>query len=117
MLVANFTTQVPTMGNTRTYEDFYKFLGVKPARLGIVANLYPQNTAEYLTTSLKNVIYNNTKSGNKFQRLNSLMYEYEIQTNQIKRIEFAAVPTEDGANGTEITFAFKENYYQSMTSL
>ena len=55
MLVANFTTQVPTMGNTRTYEDFYKFLGVKPARLGIVANLYPQNTAEYLTTSLKNV--------------------------------------------------------------
>lgn len=53
MLVANFTTQVPTMGNTRTYEDFYKFLGVKPARLGIVANLYPQNTAEYLTTSLK----------------------------------------------------------------
>ena len=52
MLVANFTTQVPTMGNTRTYEDFYKFLGVKPARLGIVANLYPQNTAEYLTTSL-----------------------------------------------------------------
>lgn len=112
MLIANFTTQVPTMGNTRTYEDFYKFLGVKPARLGIVANLYPQNTAEYLTTSLKNVIYNNTKSGNKFQRLNSLMYEYEIQTNQIKRIEFAAAPTEDGANGTEITFAFKENYYQ-----
>lgn len=53
MLIANFTTQVPTMGNTRTYEDFYKFLGVKPARLGIVANLYPQNTAEYLTTSLK----------------------------------------------------------------
>ncbi|WP_329977744.1 hypothetical protein [Catenibacterium sp.] len=41
MLVANFTTQVPTMGNTRTFEDFYKFLGVKPARLGIVANLYP----------------------------------------------------------------------------
>jgi len=40
------------------------------------------------------------------------MYEYEIQTNQIKRIEFAAVPVEDGANGTEITFAFKENYYQ-----
>ena len=53
MLVANFTTQVPTMGNTRTFEDFYKFLGVKPARLGIVANLYPQNTAEYITTHLK----------------------------------------------------------------
>lgn len=112
MLVANFTTQVPTMGNTRTYEDFYKFLGVKPERLGVVARLYPQNTAEYLTTSLKNIFYNNAKGGNKFQRLNSLMYEYEIETNQIKRIEFAAVPTETGENGSEITMAFKENYYQ-----
>lgn len=27
MLVANFVTVRPTMGNTRTYEDFSKFLG------------------------------------------------------------------------------------------
>lgn len=27
MIVANFTTVRPTMGETRTYEDFYKFLG------------------------------------------------------------------------------------------
>lgn len=29
MLVANFTTVRPEMGNTRTYEDFSKFLGEK----------------------------------------------------------------------------------------
>lgn len=40
------------------------------------------------------------------------MYEYEIENNQIKYIEFAAKPTELGENGSEITMAFKENYYQ-----
>lgn len=35
-----------------------------------------------------------------------------METNHIKRVEFADVPVEDGANGTEITMAFKENYYQ-----
>ena len=33
-------------------------------------------------------------------------------TNDIKRIEFADVHVEDGANGTEITMAFKERYYE-----
>lgn len=27
MIVANFITKRPTMSETRTYEDFYKFLG------------------------------------------------------------------------------------------
>lgn len=27
MIVANFVTSRPTMSETRTYEDFYKFLG------------------------------------------------------------------------------------------
>ena len=34
------------------------------------------------------------------------------ETNYIKRIEFAAVPEGDGADGTEITMAFKERYYE-----
>jgi hypothetical protein len=41
-----------------------------------------------------------------------MYFEWEISTNNIKRIEFADVPTEDGANGTEITMAFKERYYE-----
>ena len=35
-----------------------------------------------------------------------------METNNIKKIEFAEVPEGDGANGTEITMAFRENYYQ-----
>ena len=40
------------------------------------------------------------------------MYEWELETNYIKRIEFAAVPEGDGAGGTEIIMAFKERYYE-----
>ena len=47
MIVANFVTNRPTMSETRTYEDFYKFLGTKPTRLGIVSRLYPNLTASY----------------------------------------------------------------------
>lgn len=41
-----------------------------------------------------------------------MYYDWEIDVNNIKRIEFADVPVEDGANGTEITMAFKERYYE-----
>ena len=29
MIVANFVTKRPEMSSTRTYEDFYKFLGAQ----------------------------------------------------------------------------------------
>lgn len=35
-----------------------------------------------------------------------------IETNNIKKIEFADVPTENGENGSEITFAFRERYFE-----
>lgn len=37
---------------------------------------------------------------------------YLKETNQIKRIPFAAVPVENGADGSEIEMIFPENYYQ-----
>lgn len=113
MIVANFVTNRPTMGDTRTYEDFYKFLGTKPYKLGIVSRLYPELTASYLTESLRNIFYQDAKgSKNKYQSIDSMYFEWETETNYIKRIEFAAVPEGDGADGTEITFAFKERYYE-----
>jgi hypothetical protein len=66
MIVANYVTKRPTMGDTQTYEDFYKFLGTRPARLGIVSRLYPELTSTYLTESLANIYYNDSKPGNKF---------------------------------------------------
>ena len=112
MKVNTFTTVNPNMSNTRTYEDFSKWIGVKPSRFGVVARMFPQNTATFLTEALQNVYYNNHKKSNKFQSINSMMWEWEIETNEIKRVPFADVPVGDGAGGSEITMAFTENYYQ-----
>lgn len=112
MIVASFVTNRPTMSDTRTYEDFYKFLGTRPHKLGVVSRLYPELTASYLTESLRNIFYQNRKSSNKYQNIDSLMFEWETEENYIKRIEFAAIPEGDGANGTEITMAWKERYFE-----
>lgn len=112
MIVANFISKRPTMGETRTYEDFYKFLGTKPTRLGVVSRLYPELTASYLTESLRNIFYMDSKSNQKYRSIDSMYYEWEIDTNFIKRVELADCPLGDGADGTSIFFAFRENYYQ-----
>lgn len=97
---------------TRTYEDFYKFLGTRPHRLGVMSRLYPENTVTYLTESLKNIFYNDRKGANRFQSVDSMMFEWEVDANYIKRIEFADLPEGDGKNGGEIVMAFKERYYE-----
>lgn len=112
MIVANFVTNRPTMSETRTYEDFYKFLGTKPTRLGIVSRLYPNLTASYLTESLRNIFYMDSKSNSKYRSIDSMYFEWEVETNYIKRVEFADVPATNGEGGTTIVMAFKENYYQ-----
>lgn len=112
MIVANFTTVKPELAHTRTYEDFYKFLGDRPERLGIVSKMYENMTASYLTEGLGNIMYNKENKGSKFQKINSLQFEWEIDVNFIKRIPFAAVPQGDGSNGSEITMAFRERYYE-----
>lgn len=49
----------------------------KPERFGIVSRLYEDMTAAYLTESLRNIFYNDAKSSNKFQSINS-MYLLEV---------------------------------------
>lgn len=113
MLVANFTTVKPEMGKTRLYEDFGKFLGKKSHKLGVLAKLYPENTLTALTDMLGNVWMGEAKKNNGgFKAIDSNMVEWEVQVNNIKKIPFAAVPEEDGANGSEIIMRFTENYYQ-----
>lgn len=111
MLIAEFTSRIPTMGATKTYEDWSKYLGTKPHRLGVVARMYPDNTLNFITDGLRNIYYKDEKV-DQFQVSSSLMFEWEIEVNNIKHVEFAAAPEGTGANGTEITMAFVENYYQ-----
>ena len=94
MLVASFVTNRPTMGDTRTYEDFSKFLGERPHRLGVVSRLYPELTATFLTEALRNIFYGDTKKATGFQNIDSTYFEWEVETNYIKRIPFAAVKME-----------------------
>lgn len=77
MIVANFTTQRPTMSETYTYEDFYKFLGTQPHKLGVVSRMFPDLSASFLTESLQNVYYNNQKKSNQFQSINSMYFEWD----------------------------------------
>lgn len=79
MKIASFVSNIPTMDDTRTYEDFYKYLGDKPTELGVVSRMFPHNTAAFITESLRNIFYLDAKgSGNKYQATNSLMYQWEI---------------------------------------
>lgn len=112
MKITDFAPVDPTMSETRTYEHFYKFLGEKPHRLGVVARLYSEFTPLYITEAIANVIYNDSGKLNKFQSVNSMKFEWEIQTNFIKRIPFAEIPVDDGTEGGPIRMAFTENYYQ-----
>ena len=112
MLVASFVTNRSEMGNTRTYEDFSKFLGERPHRLGVVSRLYPKLTATFLTEALRNVYYGDSKKAGSFQSIDSTYFEWAVETNYIKRVPLAAVPVGNGAGGSEIEFVFGENFYQ-----
>ena len=111
MLVANFTSRIPTMGQTKTYEDWSKYLGSKPHRIGVVARMYTDNTLNFITDGLRNIFYKDEKA-DQFQLSSSLLFEWIVETNNIKKVEFAEVPIGSGESGTEITMAFRENYYQ-----
>lgn len=74
MVIANYINVKPEVSHNRTYEDFYKFLGARPKMMGVMARMYANNTATYLTEALMN-IYHNDKSVNKFQPINSMQID------------------------------------------
>lgn len=111
MIVASYVNVKPELAHSRTYEDFYKLLGTRPKMMGVMARMYTHNTATFLTEALLNIYYN-SKTANKYQPINSLMIEWEIDVEFVKRVEFAAAPSGDGAGGADITMYFKERYYE-----
>lgn len=113
MLVAKFTSKRPEGSGTRTYEDFYRLMGDFPERLGIMAKLYVNNTSTFITEAVGNVFRRDTKKP-EFTRLDVMSFEWGIETNQIKRVEFALPPVGDGADGSEIIMTFTENYYNAQ---
>lgn len=110
MRISGFTTVRPNMPSTRTYEDFMKFLGAHPARLGIVSTLYDQYTATHLTEALMNT-YTLERGKKGFQSINSFLIEWDIAVKKIKRIPIVAAPEGTGVNASDVKFYFNENYY------
>ena len=96
---------------TRTYEDFHKWIGERPERLGIVSNLYKQYTASALTEALMNVYTREKGSSNSFQSINSFLVEWDIDVNFIKRLPILSHEG-NGEGGSEIIFQFPERYYE-----
>lgn len=111
MRISGFSTTRPNMPTNRTYEDFMKFLGANPARLGIVSTLYDQYTATHLTEALMNT-YTMEKGKKGFQSINSFLIEWDLQTKKIKRVPLVAAPEGSGLNAGDVKFYFPENYYQ-----
>ena len=111
MRISGFSTTRPNMPTTRTYEDFMKFLGANPARLGIVSTLYDQYTATHLTEALMNT-YTMEKGKKGFQSINSFLIEWDLQAKKIKRVPLIAAPEGSGVNAGDVKFYFPENYYQ-----
>lgn len=89
-----------------------KFLGAKPARLGLVSTLYDQYTITHLTEALQN-IYTKGKAKDSFKSVDSFVVEWDIQVKRIKRVPILKVEG-DGSDGSDILFTFPENYYQKF---
>ena len=73
---------------------------------------YEDMTMSYLTEGFGNVMRNKEKLGNKYQKLDSFSFEWEIEQNFIKYIYFGDVAEGDGENGSEIKMVFTERYYE-----
>lgn len=88
----------------------------RPKMMGVMARMNIHNTATFLTEALMNIYYN-SKTANKFQPINSLMIEWEIDVEFVKRVEFAAAPSGNGAGGSDILVYFKERYYEKYDTI
>lgn len=113
-VIANFTTVRPEMAHSRTYKDFYNFIGQHANNFGVVARLYNKHTMSYFTEAFGNVITGNEGSRSKFQPVDTMKFEWEVETNEIKRIPFACSvsATYGTTHGIDIPMAFTERYYE-----
>lgn len=112
MLVANWVNKKTEVSSTRTYEDFYKLLGDQPAMLGVMSRMYKNNTITFLTEALGNTFEVGGKKQNKYQPINSMCIQWDIDIDYIKYVEFSAPPIGNGAMGASILMYFKERYYE-----
>lgn len=87
-----------------------KFLGDRPQRMGIVANLYPQYTASHMTEALMNVWTVDGEKRKGYKSIDSFTVEWDIKVNRIHKVKITSAQG-TGINKSDIMFYFPENYY------
>lgn len=113
MKVVDRKTVINNMGDTRTVQHYSTLLGEKAHKLGLVATLYPELAINVLTDALKNVYYNPKSASAQFTPINSMVVEWQIDVNYIKKVYIAEDNnTSDlGKNKAPFTLVLEEKYY------
>lgn len=91
---------------------FMKFLGDRPQRMGIVANLYPQYSASHMTEALMNV-WDPSEKRKGFKSIDSYTVEWDIKVNRIHKVRITS-QTGTGVNKSDVMFYMPENYYNKF---
>jgi len=111
MKIVDRNTVVQNLGDTKTVQAFGRLLGTKPHKLGQVATMYPQLAISTLTDALKNVYYNPKKDSGSFSPINSMVIEWEIDVNFIKRVKIVGSISGTGVGKFVETIQLEEKYY------
>jgi hypothetical protein len=82
MIIANFVTNRAMLSQTATYEEYWKTLGIKPQKLGILAKLYPDLTMSFITESVFNIYAKDVSKSKRFESIESLAFDWDIETNK-----------------------------------
>jgi hypothetical protein len=111
MKIVDRVTVLQNISDTKTVQNFGTFLGTNPHKLGTVATMYPELAITTLTDALKNVFYNPTKKEGSFTPINSMVVEWKIDVNFIKRVQIVGSISGNGANQKVETIIMEEQYY------
>ncbi len=102
--------------DTRSIKNFGTFLGNNPDRLGVVVKRYPSLSISVLTDLLGHTFKNSRAGKNRFQSLNAMSVEWQIEVSFIKKVEIVGAISGDGQGGKPVTVDLKEKYYDPNDS-
>jgi len=111
MKIVDRNTVVQNISDTKTVQNFGALLGAKPHKLGAVVTMYKNLALSTLTDALKNVYYNPKKDGGSFTPINSMIVEWTIDVNFIKRVKIVGNISGNGLNKNPESIILAERYY------
>jgi hypothetical protein len=111
MRIVDRKTMIKNMGETYTAQNFGTLLGSRPERLGTVVTMYPNLAISKLTENLLNVYTQSRKAGS-FTNTRSMVIEWDIEVNFIKKVNFSDDLNSWTGGSTGInTIYLEEKYY------